>query len=247
MKTIIKNYIKHLYDTMAENSESELIKFFKKNTKARYLDCGCFNGRRTIKMARLISTNEIFGVDSNEKKINEAVNLKIKAIKGDLNKVLPFKNNYFDVVTSIHSIEHLVYPDIFVKEVHRLLKPGGKFIILTPNLASWHNIFALIIGIQPFSGPNIFSDSYSSASFKMIDSLREKELINRKKLQINQEDGRHIKVMTYKTLLKLLQMNNFHISKRAGFGYYPLPNFISKIFSKIDISHTHYVIIEAVK
>jgi 2-polyprenyl-3-methyl-5-hydroxy-6-metoxy-1,4-benzoquinol methylase/spore coat polysaccharide biosynthesis protein SpsF (cytidylyltransferase family) len=56
---------------------------------------------------------------------------------------LPFRDNYFDVLTSMETIEH-VDEDLFVDNVHRVLKPGGYLIITTPqndygfNLTPWH-------------------------------------------------------------------------------------------------------------
>jgi len=55
----------------------------------------------------------------------------------DVDKGLPmFSDEYFDLVTMIHVIEHLDSPYNVLKEIHRILKPGGKLIILTPNLNS---------------------------------------------------------------------------------------------------------------
>jgi len=232
---------------MSIDCENTLIKFFEHNSRAMFLDCGCFNGERTIKMARVINTKNIFGIDFNRDKILMARKLKIKAIRSDLNDVLPYKDNFFDVVTSIHSIEHLIYPDNFVKEVYRVLKPNGYFIVLTPNLASWHNVIALLFGIQPFSGPNIFDETDLANDGNIIDQINLDELKRRTINKQDQEDGRHIKVMTYKTLKKLLKLKHFKIEKSSGFGYYPFPNFFSRLLCRMDISHSHYFIMKARK
>ena len=42
-------------------------------------------------------------------------------------------DNQFDFVVSFQVIEHIKKDDDFVKEIHRVLKPGGKFIHTTPN------------------------------------------------------------------------------------------------------------------
>ena len=50
--------------------------------------------------------------------------------------VPPLENiadNYFDFVVSFQVIEHINSDIEFVKEVHRVLKKGGKFILTTPN------------------------------------------------------------------------------------------------------------------
>ncbi|GHV73990.1 hypothetical protein AGMMS49940_12920 [Spirochaetia bacterium] len=43
-------------------------------------------------------------------------------------------NAGFDLVLASHLIEHLNDPASFVAEVHRILKPGGDFIVTTPNI-----------------------------------------------------------------------------------------------------------------
>jgi SAM-dependent methyltransferase len=53
--------------------------------------------------------------------------------KHDLNKYpYPFKDNYADEILASHVIEHLNEPDVCVKELYRMLKPGGKLIIKVP-------------------------------------------------------------------------------------------------------------------
>lgn len=42
--------------------------------------------------------------------------------------------NTFDFVISFQVIEHIEDDDLFVKEIYRVLKPGGQAIITTPNI-----------------------------------------------------------------------------------------------------------------
>jgi len=55
-----------------------------------------------------------------------------KPLVGDVLE-LPFKSNSFDAVVSLETIEHLRRPGGFVKEVARVLKTGGLFLLSTPN------------------------------------------------------------------------------------------------------------------
>ena len=43
-------------------------------------------------------------------------------------------DNSFDTVISFQVIEHIENDDLFVKEIHRVLKPGGTALIATPNI-----------------------------------------------------------------------------------------------------------------
>ena len=46
---------------------------------------------------------------------------------------LPFKDETFDYVVSFQVIEHIADDKEFVREVHRVLRKGGRFIVTTPN------------------------------------------------------------------------------------------------------------------
>ena len=50
---------------------------------------------------------------------------------------MTFKDNAFDVVTSFETIEH-VNSELYLKEIRRVLKPGGKLILSTPQNSLGH-------------------------------------------------------------------------------------------------------------
>lgn len=51
----------------------------------------------------------------------------------DVDDGLPFSNSFFDVVSCIAVLEHVFNPPNLVKEIHRVLKPGGIFLKQVPN------------------------------------------------------------------------------------------------------------------
>ena len=51
----------------------------------------------------------------------------------NVNANLPYEDNTFDVVTCVVSIDYLIHPIEVLKEVRRVLKPGGKVIISQSN------------------------------------------------------------------------------------------------------------------
>jgi len=68
--------------------------------------------------------------------------------KVDANKKLTYKTNFFDVVISSETIEHLKNPRDFMGEVYRILKPSGIFILTTPNTDTiFSRLFFLFTGI----------------------------------------------------------------------------------------------------
>ena len=49
--------------------------------------------------------------------------------------VLPFENDFFDLVYAAHVLEHIRNLDFVVREVYRVLKPGGVFRVVVPHFS----------------------------------------------------------------------------------------------------------------
>ena len=106
----------------------------------KVLDLGCGTGA-LLDQLRGCSA-ELWGLDVSQE------GLKFCAIRGHKKLVLadatrvPFRQNYFDVITAIGLIEHLDDDQSFLYEVKRILKPNGVLILLTssfPYLWSMHD------------------------------------------------------------------------------------------------------------
>lgn len=52
--------------------------------------------------------------------------------QGDVTK-LPFADCTYDIYVSFETIEHIPDENAYLEEAHRVLKPGGLFIVSTPN------------------------------------------------------------------------------------------------------------------
>lgn len=63
-------------------------------------------------------------------------NPAVRFTKHDVINPLPFADGHFDYVFSIEGIEHFENPWTFTRELCRVLKPGGKLYISTPNTFS---------------------------------------------------------------------------------------------------------------
>ncbi len=66
----------------------------------------------------------------------------IKRVGGvDLNEFLPFQSGSFDAVNLVEVIEHIEHQAQLIREIRRVLKPGGRLLISTPNVL---NVFSRV-------------------------------------------------------------------------------------------------------
>jgi SAM-dependent methyltransferase len=56
----------------------------------------------------------------------------VKVVTGNCEKSIPFSDAYFDRILAIHVLEHLPNLPAALKEVFRVLKPGGEFRVVIP-------------------------------------------------------------------------------------------------------------------
>lgn len=116
----------------------------------RWLDAGC--GTEILPTWRfkhekeLVSRcKEIVGIDCIPDVLYNHRSIP-NTMLADLHKPLPFNDSHFDLVTSNMVLEHLERADIFFSECERILKPGGKLVIHTPNKSSYN---AFITSLLP--------------------------------------------------------------------------------------------------
>ncbi|MBN2160683.1 MAG: class I SAM-dependent methyltransferase [Spirochaetes bacterium] len=140
-----KFYTSHYHDTHTLDGQNkrylyfyELIKKYRSNKKdEKILDIGCSAGG----FLKVCSDNQMdpYGVEYHKPAIGNPYNFKIQY--GNF-AALDFKPNFFDMVTGWAVFEHLHDPMSYFKKVQYVLKPGGYFIILVPNLNSIGSRFA---------------------------------------------------------------------------------------------------------
>lgn len=107
--------------------------------KGDLLEVGCGNGNFLALMNRWGWAAE--GVDFDQAAVDRALRKGVKVNRGDLESQR-YPDSRFDVVFSSHVIEHVVDPAALVAESLRVLKPGGRCIVVTPNVHSWsHRLF----------------------------------------------------------------------------------------------------------
>ena len=89
---------------------------------------------------------------------------------------LPFDDNSIDIVYSKSFIEHLHYPERYLEEAYRVLKPNGIFLTLTPDWQSNYKIFFDDFTHRtPFTTVAL-SDAYKMYGFKDINVYKFRQL-----------------------------------------------------------------------
>lgn len=98
------------------------------------LDVGCGDGSMMAQMRDLGWTVE--GIDVDPASVAAAKQRGLRVRQGRL-ETERFPAQSFDVVTHSHVLEHVHDPITLLRECHRVLKPGGRLVMFTPNADSW--------------------------------------------------------------------------------------------------------------
>ncbi len=103
---------------------------------SRLLDAGCGSGKLMWYLAHN-TTLDLYGIDIYKKTIDETVfkdaseklKSKINISKADITDT-KFDHNFFNIVFSNMVLHHVSQPTMAFQEIDRILKPGGKWIII---------------------------------------------------------------------------------------------------------------------
>ena len=188
----------------------------------KLLDIGCWDGYIMQKILKSKKVKSAVGVDNCKPAVASCRKKKLNAIwVRTVDEKLPFKNNEFGAILAGEVIEHLYDVNTFLKEIYRLLKPNGQFIITTPNLVSFGSRITILLGKIPW----------------MIEN------------EIEPPNSGHLRYFTFKALEQLLEKHGFITNKKnadvlnLGSRFYIATNFLTKTFLTIG----RIIIIHAIK
>ena len=104
---------------------------------ARILDVGCGDGFHLKLLRRYGPAGwTLEGVDLDPRAVQVAARSGITVHEGTIEE-LDLGENRYDVVYTIMTVEHVAHPDRMLAAIHRLLKPGGRLVIVTDNTDSY--------------------------------------------------------------------------------------------------------------
>lgn len=99
----------------------------------RILDCGCGAGDYVLRL--LEDTPHVQGIEYEAAKVDEYRSRAVereRVVQGDIQD-MPFDDASFDIVLLNEVLEHIPDEMAGLREIHRVLAPGGKLAIFSPN------------------------------------------------------------------------------------------------------------------
>jgi len=152
------------------------------HTKGKVLDTGCGLGDFSEAIKHYYPHLDIYAIDISKKAVSRA-RKRVPAVSFAVADVqaLPFKDNYFDAVVCFDLIEHVRYPQKALREIARVLKPGGVFHLFIPTEGNVFTPEGLLIrlgwkGKELYGGhphsftPNGAKDMVDKAGFTIVKS-----------------------------------------------------------------------------
>jgi len=127
-----QNRLERVVVKLLHDMKIKKITSFKR--RGRILDVGCGSGELLSHLKERVW--EVYGVDTSEvayklakRKIGQRVfNCELKDCQ--------FVDQYFDVITLNHVLEHMLDPNEELRNIHRILKDDGVLLLSTPNIDS---------------------------------------------------------------------------------------------------------------
>lgn len=173
-----------IYGSGPPTNVSEEFKTFALRAEGEVLDFGCGNGDVVLTLRS--KGRHAHGIELDEPRIRKSLKpgaeQHVTLYGGGI--PLPFADASFDWVVSTEVIEHI--PDIarYIPELHRVLRPGGKVLVTTPDITSipssfptnsvpWHLLEATHVNFfTPASAATLFATHFDPDATYCLGSTR---------------------------------------------------------------------------
>lgn len=218
-----------IYARAADENRRAILSLVEPRSGGVLLDVGCADGSDTLRLTEEADAARAVGLELADQFIGSARAKGIEVHQADITRPWPLEDASIDVVHSNQVIEHLAETDHFMREIRRVLRPDGYAIVSTNNLASWHNVFALVLGWQPL--PAHVSDDAVVGNPLALEETRYGERIHR-----------HLRIFTGRGLSGLAEAHGLQLDRAIGSGYYPLGPRAARVMARVDARHAAYLI-----
>ncbi|WP_372790522.1 class I SAM-dependent methyltransferase [Paraconexibacter sp.] len=231
-KAAVARYLSSVFETSEDECKLTILDAVAADPpRERLLDLGCFNGAFTADLAKAAQATQVVGVEWLPQHAAEARRRGVDVAETDLNDPLPFPDDAFDLVHANQVIEHVRGTDNFLREVARVCAPGGRVLLATNNMSSWHNVASLALGFQPF--PNHVSDEFHVGN----------PLDPRRGLMHADIGQTHVRVFTIRALKELAAVHGLETTSTYVSGYYPLRRRLARGAARVDPRHAAFMIV----
>lgn len=109
-----------------------VLPYIRQHPNCRLLDIGCGWDAKFLKAVEPYIGSGI-GVDF---KAPDIAGGKIRTERLTLQNRLSYADASFDLVTMLAVLEHLEQPEAILREIHRVLRPGGQLVLTVPSKAA---------------------------------------------------------------------------------------------------------------
>jgi len=168
-QTYDKNFISYYHFYYLNKQVTKLL---NPQRGSSVLDIGFGTGLLLDQLLRSDKDLRLYGLDISEEMYKKAEakfsgNPRVNLTLGSANK-LPYADGAFDYVTCVHSLHHHADTQQSLKEMYRVLKPGGKVVVIDPSIDGFlRKIFLkLSVFVHNEKGTRHYTKSQMKALFE---------------------------------------------------------------------------------
>ncbi len=146
------SYFSHIPSLAFDRHKFSLIKKYlpkKSHHTIRFLDLGCGEGHFYQGLKQRGYDYKYLGLEFSQEQVKKARRDGIPVRHANLNEKFPLPDASFDMILASEILEHIYDTELFLEEIHRVLKNDGILFLTTPNIASLGSRLKLLFGIRP--------------------------------------------------------------------------------------------------
>ena len=123
------------------------------------LDCGCGTGGNARELRQM--GWRVTGITVSPRELEMASECCEAVLLGDLNSGIPQEaGGPFDLVIFSHVLEHLLHPEVALREARRVLRPEGRIIVALPNVLYWRLRIRFLLGEFKYQPTGIMDETH---------------------------------------------------------------------------------------